>query len=652
MAEKDLDIMAMLGLFRRRIWLIVSTFVIVVGLTGAVVVLVRPGFTASALILVDPSRKDLLDPRALPSISSSDSARVDSEVELVRSEATLLRVVRAFDLVNDPEFGASLGLRHTILGWVSGQAVAASPAQQLQATVHKLRQAISVQRRGLTFLILLQAQAEDPLKAARLANGLAQAYIDQQLEAKVEAALGARSAIQDRVAGASFALIVAEQELDAFVAQNVAQASEGETLSGIEGLRQALANAESEGQGLVSLLEAAERHSAGANWSAVAGALQSATLLELDGERRDLERQLSTLVQGAGEAGLQADLSAISAEMERTAQSELLLLRTRLAETETRAAQLREELRNIALDSDLSTSLLTRFYELQQTAVLARSQYETLLARLHDLDAQASLQVADSRVVSQATPPGYASFPNTRLFLALAGFGGLALGLTLALLHEKAIGSFTTEAQLASALNARVIASLPLHKDRHSRAMRQAPDRLADLVIHQSLSTYAEAVRRLKIGLERSLRRTALPRGASAGEALGSVVLVTSALPKEGRTLTALALARACAAAGRNTLLIDADLRAPGLCRYLGLSPPLGLLDYLQEETSLQLQALVVEDPRGGSLLALNARASEEATDRSAGSAGRPLPGSSPVRVHSLTSSSSTPRRLEARSTR
>ena len=82
---------------------------------------------------------------------------------------------------------------------------------------------------------------------------------------------------------------------------------------------------------------------------------------------------------------------------------------------------------------------------LQQSAEISRAQYQTLLTRQRDLDTQAYLQVADSRIVAEATPPSSPSFPNPRLILALAGVVGVSLGIGFAFLMENVFGGFTSE---------------------------------------------------------------------------------------------------------------------------------------------------------------------------------------------------------------
>src|SRR5690606_15492378 len=117
MDESGIDLRGVIGLLRRQLRLIVGTIVVMVVLAGIVVFSLTPTYTASALVLVDPSTKNLLDPGAEMIGASSENARVDSEVEIIRSAAVMLEVVRANNLVSDPEFGVRLGMLQSVLAF-------------------------------------------------------------------------------------------------------------------------------------------------------------------------------------------------------------------------------------------------------------------------------------------------------------------------------------------------------------------------------------------------------------------------------------------------------------------------------------------------------------------------------------------------------
>lgn len=480
MDEPDFDLRSITALLHRQRRLVVLTITLV--LAGAVLALItlKPAYSASVLVLVDPGHKNLLAPDQPGASAASDSARVDGEVEIIRSDATLARVVADLGLMADPQFGTLANPLEQALAFFRWGPPPPDETPAMQEVVERLRDAIAVQRRGATFLILVSARAESPERAAQLANALAETYIALQVAAKAQRILAARDIVRLGIAEAQKAVADAQGTLDRFI----------------------------------------------------------------------------------------------------------------LASLETVA---------VAPPHDRLAGL----YTLRQTAANARSQYQALLARLQDLETQAYLQVADARIVSPATPPVAPSFPDKRLTLVLAGFSGLGLGIVLAFLHDNFIGGFTTAGQLALMTRTKVIAAIP----RQRPPRTDEPLSLADAVIDAPLSVFAEAIRRVRVNIDRLLR------GSRPGA--GIVVMLTSAAPGEGKTTTAVALARAYAAARKPVLLIDCDLRNPSVHKHLGIERSAGMLDYLSDESdSMALAAILADDPRGGAHVALGGRRSAMATDQ------------------------------------
>ncbi len=609
MEESEIDLRAILGLLKRQLRLIFAVVVLGLAATGLALYFMIPIYTAETLVMVDPAPKDLLAPEAQTPNLSNDSARVDGEVELVRVETNLLRTVQALDLVNDPEFGVHLGLRDRLLAFVGlPQPELPTGEEALQTVMSNLRDAVTVQRRGLTYLLAIRARSGDPEMSSRIANTLTQAYIQQQLESKVNATLSARDIISERIEEAGAAVARSEDAFDQFVANNLQTIAEQTGRTDLLSVRRQLDALNSSRATLVASAQLAERGLSRQDWSAVARALQSEAITSLEAQRQELEQRLAGAAQGSQAAiDLRAELSQLEAELESQVDSDLTQFRSQIADAQTRVSELQQRLRTGVLEADLPAGILTSIYELQQSAEIARSQYQTFLERLNGLEAQAYLQQPDVRIVSEAVPPLDPSFPNHRLVLMLAGLGSLGLAIGLAFLVENYIGGFTSEDQLEAVLRMRVAAAVPRQKENDL-----VENSLADLIVASPLSVFSEAVRRIRMGTELASRRA---RAGSPSDK-GIVVLVTSAVPGEGKSTMALSIARSYGLLGKNTLLIDADLRKPSIHRHLGIEPDSGLLDYLaSNEDGLKLQKIVTPDSEGLQAI-VGARPSEMATDQ------------------------------------
>ncbi|WP_052951883.1 GumC family protein [Devosia soli] len=611
MDEQEIDLRAILGVLRRHIRLIVLVVVAVLVVTGGVVYSLKPEFTATTLVYVDTARKDLLDPDALTGVSSSaDNARVDSEVEIVRSIPTLLRVIQDANLLSDPEFMPRIGLRQEVMAFLRlGEPTLPTGEEALNALVSRLQNSISVQRRGLTYLISINAEAASPETAARIANATANAYIALQIQSKTQSVLNSLDVLEPRIAEATTRLAQSEGAFDTFVEDNV------DRLAGsggdIDQLRQRLTAATSERERLGSVVDSANASLLQNNYDQLASSLQSEAIAGLEQQRADLLARINSLEPTSGDVvNLRGDLASIEQRMRSTAEEEIQTLQQQVTATQDEASALREQVRQSFLASDLPPDVLTNIYELQQNASLARSNYERLVARVNDLRAQADLQVADSRVVAQATPPNGPSFPNTRLILVLAGLAAVGLGVGLAFVVDNFVGGFTSADQLETVARREVVTGIPLQKPvkREDGQIASA----ADLVITSPLSHYSESLRRVRLRLDQLL----LDSKAARKNRRGKVILVTSSLPVEGKTTTALALARTYGVAGQRVLIIDADLRKPSLHKHLNLGSTAGLHEYLAGEISPEeSKSIIHRDPQSGISVVLSSNSSNLPTE-------------------------------------
>jgi capsular exopolysaccharide synthesis family protein len=187
-------------------------------------------------------------------------------------------------------------------------------------------------------------------------------------------------------------------------------------------------------------------------------------------------------------------------------------------------------------------------------------QLASLQTRSEDLRILASLQNGNAELVQRAAVPTSASSPKPKQIALVALFGGLLLGLILALLREQLDRSIKTAEEAADGLQAPLVGVIPFGRALGARAAM--PHRLS--------VSEEESFRMLHAGL----------RLSSAGDD-SKVIIVTSALSGEGKTTVALYLAATAALLDERVLLIDGDLRRPEIHRLMSLPPGPGLPDLL-----------------------------------------------------------------------
>lgn len=582
-----LDILAILSVLRRQFRLILVTFAIILGLTVVYIATATPIFTAKTLIYVDPSNKNLLASDGSGTVSSAaENARIESEVKILRSPTVLLETLNQAELISDPSFGPSLGMLDkikTALGW-SEQTL--PDAQSLVAAAsRKLENATDAKRQGLTYLIEVSARSADANEAARIANVMARAYVDLQVRSKTEAVLASRDVLQNQIDWARTQLEESEVGFDTFIDQNLDRLDPEAKDEQLSQLRKQYTAARDSSLTLRTRIGEVQSALEGQDYQSVSSNLQSVALQSLEAQRQKLLVRLEGIDSSSADVvDLRSGLSEVENQIKAEAQGAIRELQLDLTAKEAQFDQLRNDLRNEVLNSDLSPQVLAEIYSIQQEAEIAQRQYSTLLVRLRDLETQALLQVADSRIVSEAFPPVSPSEPKVKLTLVLGAVVAMGVGLMLALLNEYFVGGVTSVSQLANIVPERNLGAVP-KADKTS-----AQTSVADIIIDDPMSVFAESLRRLRAGIDQSLVDT---KGCR-------VIAVTSAMSGEGKSVTALSLARTYASAGKRVLLIDADLRNPSQWRQIDHDPNHGFLDYLSNPSEFggDVSDFYVADPK------------------------------------------------------
>lgn len=574
-ASDELNLRDLAGVLRARWRVVFLVFLICVIAAAAATALLPIRYFAAALVFVDVSRKDLLDPTYHTLNGNSESARVDSEVEILGSDGVLMQTIQSEALVEDPEFNPPPGM------WRRLREAAGEDAEPFSAEIAaglvlaRIRDAISVHRRGQTHVISVGVRSRDAAKAARLATALAHTYIANQLNTKIGNLRAARDIIALQAEEARASLIRAETAFGRFVFDNL---DEIVALSGRAELRekqQRIAALAAERQELANQLTALRERIGAQNRTVFAEAATFQPPKVTEPARFKLD-------EGDLTVALREQASSMTAALDAA---------------EISVATERQALASAVMTTTLPPHILAQLYGLQQAARNETANYQALLARSVDLETQASLQMADSRVVSAALTPASPSFPNVTLVLALACIGGLGLGVISAFVLENMAGGFTSVEQMQSVLGQSLCVALPFEK----RPLNGFS--VAHAIDGSRSSGFVSAVQRLRTTVD--VAQLKMAGAAQLQDATGRVTLVASSVAGEGRSTIALALARTYALSGMQVLIIDGH-RGPGsVQRLLGVetASQIGDMSFKQWPTAEDFRAFALKDPHSSAVL-------------------------------------------------
>ena len=222
--------------FTRRQYAVIGFAVAVTIALGVVYVLTTPpSFTASTTMMIDTKRVQLFQQQSIINDLPIDASTVESQVEILKSETIAEAVIDKLHLGDDPEFvSPGGGLIGTLLGAVTGlfaSSEAASEFMLRRTAVNAFLSKMTIRRIGLTYVIVIGFQSLSPDRAAEIANAIANAYIDDQLEAKFDSARRAGTWLQARLRELREQASTAERAVVAFKNKNEMVDTGGRTIN-------------------------------------------------------------------------------------------------------------------------------------------------------------------------------------------------------------------------------------------------------------------------------------------------------------------------------------------------------------------------------------------------------------------------------------
>jgi capsular exopolysaccharide synthesis family protein len=477
-------------------------------------------------------------------------------------------------LTGDPEFAGRPGL----LDRFSPGTAQLSAEGLRERTLRAVQKRTSVVRVGSTYVIDIKFEAEDPHKAARIANAFADGYLFDQRQAKINANRQASEWLQTRIGQLRGQVQTAEAAAAQYRITNNLMTAAGENLTDqeISSYNQQAALARAAAAEAESRLRAARTQlGQGSSGDALGEALGSVVIQNLRSQRAQVSAKLANLETRYGPrhpelvttqkelADLDSQIQAEVARIISSLQTNAAAARERLASIESSVGQARATL----ADNNRAGIQLS---ELERNAQAVRSLYESFLARYKEISSQEGIATADAKIVSYSSLPNEPTSPNIPTNLAIGLTLAAALGVAGVLLSELLDSTLSTSDDVQRRLFMPYLGAVPLlgsvSKGRGSPISH---------VVSAPSSAFSEAIRAVGASI---LFSPATPP---------KIVLMTSALPGEGKTMASLCLVRSLAMQGHRVLYVDCDLRRAAGAAALGVRPVAGLIEVLKGDVSL-----------------------------------------------------------------
>ena len=574
-------------------------------------------YSSAATVLLDPRKNNITDLSAVISPLTADPAAVQNQIQIITSRDLAATVVDRLKLTADPEFNpaiAPLGLGDILAGlnprnWFAG-AAPATAALQRERVIDNLRRHVWADAQGLSTTITIAASSRDAVKAATIANAVADAYVKGQVANKVDATNATTGWLNRRLSDLAQQLEIQQAAIQRYKAShNLNDSAPGASIvdQQMVGISTQVVQARSELAEKQAVADRISQLVAAGNPADVAQIVSSPLIIQLRTQQAALLAQQADLnskygplhpkMQATEEQKRDLDakiaqevgrLAASAANDVMVARAHLNSLQGSLGGTESTAHE--QNMARVQLQA------------MESNATSTRTMYEAFVQRLRQSQNLDDVQTPESRIISSAAVPLYPTGPSRMLIVGASVPLGLLLGILAALLVEK----------LGPLMPVRVngaprAALVPPAKGSAPRAMPQAMTvwngppilgeindpaqlRAADFVLDYPASKYSHAM----AGLVRELEARPNTGGG------GAVIALTSADNGESRSAIAVSLARAASRMGKKAIIVDC---APQRLASKAIRAKVkrGLYDVLTGKAPLN--AALARDPRSQTYL-------------------------------------------------
>ena len=588
-----------LRILLKRKWVVLASLLTIFSVVAIASLKMTPIYEAGGTIEINKPDATLnFQNSATFSVDYFDPTELETELKILQSDLLATQVIRELNLDRRPEIGGSAPAPSSSVD-LSPDPLQGDPARA-SAMVGSFKGSLRVSLSPNTRIIEVHYRSPDPQMAATVVNMLMQTYVENNFKARFESTMQASDWLQKQLVDLQMKVETSQEKLVRYQKEHeILGTDEKQNIitEKLDELNKELTTAESERmdkEALYRLVESGDpdaiASSAGGLSDGGSGSQSASMLLEtLRSKQAELRIQAADLNTQFGPSYPKlTQLNNQLKEVDAQIQAEMKKIASKIRGQYTTALQrenmLRDALEKQKQEANKLNESAIQYTLLKRDVDTNRQLYEGLLQKMKEAGVSAGLKSNNFRIVDSARPPQAPIEPNIPRNLMFAVVLGLASGIGLAFLLEGLDNTVRTteQAQMISGLPS--LGMIPLG----SKSAREGPNpkRLVIATSKEAVELVTQVRPQSQMAESYRALRTSLLLSN-----LGSppkVVMVTSALPQEGKTTTSINTAVVLAQKGVRVLLIDADMRRPSIHKTLGMGPHSGLSNVLTGSIPLE----------------------------------------------------------------
>jgi polysaccharide biosynthesis transport protein len=569
-SDPPIDYRKYFGVLIKNRWLILSISSVCCALGILVTLLQTPIYQATTTIQIRQEAKNLVGIARLDALDAGGDF-YQTQNELLKSRALAEIVVSNLALAqNDSFLGGQVstwaGIRGRFIG--SERANAEDSSAQKRRATRLVMAGLSVEPVGASSVVRVSFDHADPRIAQEVSAAIADNFILSNMQRNIDASAHARGFLEQRLEELKRTVEESEKKLIAYAEeQDILVTGQDQTLvtTNLTAMNAALTGANK----VLVQRELLWQQAQAAEGMGLPQILESGAIASLRGKRAELLATYQDDLQKYKPSfPNMVHLRARINEIDRQIAAEIKLIKESLRSSYQAALEEQQSLsRHVAkLKADVmdGQTRSIQYNILKREVDTSKTLYDGLLQRYREIGVAGGVDANNLAnnvaIVDRAQVPGAPYRPNGTLNVSLALVLGLMLGGAVAFVREYFDDTFKTPDELEEGLGLPVLGVIPL-----SLGFEQS-----NVLTTDPRSDIAEAFRSLRTALQFST-----PFGVPQS------LLVTSGYSGEGKSTTAIILARNFAQLGMKVLLIDADLRNPTVHKHFGLKTDSGLTNCL-----------------------------------------------------------------------
>jgi capsular exopolysaccharide synthesis family protein len=574
--ESGLDLRKYLWLVFKHRWLILGAVVVFLCLGAAVTFLTTPIYRASTTLQINRDAPNVTNVQDVePAAGNGDAEFYQTQYELLRSRTLAERVASTLALQDNASFVSAdtvspwTRVRRMLFGSAPrDDAAPAAVAVRAKRAADIVLGNLNVEPVRRSSIVKVSFDSPDRALAAKIANAVADSYIAISLERRYDASAYARSFLQDRLQELKKKLEESEKGLVAYAEQqNIVGDGSKQTLAqtNLESASADLAKATTDRLRAELLWQQAES----SDGLGLPQILEDKSIQALRASRADLAAQYQDKLAFFKPAypemkRLQSQIDEIDRQINDAVSVVKTSIKAEYDAAVSNEKSLTDQLEKLKGDVTDAQNRNIQYTILQREVDTNRQLYDSLLQRYKEIGVAGGVGSNNISIVDTAAQPDAPYKPNLPRNLGLALALGLLAGVGAAFAREQLDDTFKSPEDLEENLGLPLLGMIPLSENAEDHAK----------LLDDPKSEISEAYRSLRTAVQFSTT-TGFPRS----------LLITSSRPSEGKSTTAVMLARNFADLGMRVLLIDADLRKPSLHKHLNASTEVGLSNCLTGAT-------------------------------------------------------------------